>query len=214
MNRIDAFLELAVQQGGSDLHPSGQPPRIRHLGRPSARALPRAVGARRAEFRPSSMTPSSASRSSPHGDRLCVRLAARPLPRQSSTSTPEGIRRRVPRGGRHAADARIARPPRPSQQVLSVGKGLDARDGPDGLGQVHDARRDGGLVNRSRTGHIITIEDPIEYLHDFGRSVVTQRESARTRRVSRRRSTRPCARTRNAILRRRDARPRDDPASR
>ena len=33
MNRIDAFLELAVNQGGSDLHLlSGQPPRIRLHG--------------------------------------------------------------------------------------------------------------------------------------------------------------------------------------
>ena len=31
-------------------------------------------------------------------------------------------------------------------------------------------------INRSRAGHIITIEDPIEYLHSHGRSLVSQRE--------------------------------------
>src|SRR5690606_39854389 len=30
--------------------------------------------------------------------------------------------------------------------------------------------------NRSETGHIITIEDPVEYIHEHQRCVVTQRE--------------------------------------
>ena len=30
--------------------------------------------------------------------------------------------------------------------------------------------------NRERTGHILTIEDPIEYLHQHRRSIVDQRE--------------------------------------
>ena len=32
------------------------------------------------------------------------------------------------------------------------------------------------LVNRERTDHIITIEDPIEFVHDNKRSIITQRE--------------------------------------
>ena len=31
-------------------------------------------------------------------------------------------------------------------------------------------------INRSRSGHIVTIEDPIEYLHRHGKSLVSQRE--------------------------------------
>ena len=31
-------------------------------------------------------------------------------------------------------------------------------------------------INRTRNSHIITLEDPIEYLHRHNRSVVTQRE--------------------------------------
>ncbi|MEG2394841.1 MAG: PilT/PilU family type 4a pilus ATPase, partial [Ruthenibacterium sp.] len=34
-------------------------------------------------------------------------------------------------------------------------------------------------INQSRAGHIITIEDPIEYLHTHGKSVVSQREIER-----------------------------------
>ncbi|MEG0896241.1 MAG: PilT/PilU family type 4a pilus ATPase [Ruthenibacterium sp.] len=34
-------------------------------------------------------------------------------------------------------------------------------------------------INQNRTGHIITIEDPIEYVHPHGKSVVSQREIER-----------------------------------
>jgi twitching motility protein PilU len=33
-----------------------------------------------------------------------------------------------------------------------------------------------GYRNQTKTGHIITIEDPIEYVHQHGKSIITQRE--------------------------------------
>ena len=33
-----------------------------------------------------------------------------------------------------------------------------------------------GVINKERNEHIITLEDPIEYLHKHNRSIVNQRE--------------------------------------
>ncbi|MBK7366761.1 MAG: PilT/PilU family type 4a pilus ATPase [Candidatus Eisenbacteria bacterium] len=177
MNRIDAFLELAVQQGGSDLHlVSGQPPRIRIWGDLQPVRFRELSSHDVLEFLTEFMTPqqreSLESRTaidfaydSPHG-RFRVNVYQHA-------------------GGLGAAFRAVAGTP-PTlesldlppvvQQVLSVGKGLVLVTGPTGSGKSTTLAAMVDWLNRSRTGHIITIEDPIEYLHDFGRSVVTQRE--------------------------------------
>ena len=54
-------------------------------------------------------------------------------------------------------------------------------------------------INTDRHEHIITIEDPIEYLHPHKNCVVNQREvGADTQSASRRRSSTSCARTRTS----------------
>jgi twitching motility protein PilU len=44
------------------------------------------------------------------------------------------------------------------------------------LGQVDHARGDDRLSQREQHGHIITIEDPVEYVHPHKNCIVTQRE--------------------------------------
>jgi twitching motility protein PilT len=44
------------------------------------------------------------------------------------------------------------------------------------VGQVDDAVRAGGLHQPQRTDHIITIEDPIEFVHENKKCLVNQRE--------------------------------------
>jgi twitching motility protein PilU len=57
---------------------------------------------------------------------------------------------------------------------------LQARADPDGgrhrLGQVDHAGGDDQPPQRERSDHIVTIEDPIEFLHTNKRSIVNQRE--------------------------------------
>ena len=69
------------------------------------------------------------------------------------------------------------------------------RDRPDRLRQIHDARRHGGLRNKNRRDHIITVEDPIEFVHESKNCLVNHREvgvhtksfaAALARRVARR----------------------------
>ena len=59
-----------------------------------------------------------------------------------------------------------------------------AADRHDRLGQVDDARRDDRPHQlRPAHGHIVTIEDPIEFLHEDKRSLINQREVGQRHRV-------------------------------
>jgi len=51
-------------------------------------------------------------------------------------------------------------------------------------------------VNASRTSHVMTVEDPIEFLHRDSRSIVNQREVSSTPNRLRRRCAARCGRTR------------------
>jgi len=55
-------------------------------------------------------------------------------------------------------------------------RGLILVTGPTGSGKSTTLAAMVGLINEERSVHIITIEDPIEYLHTHRRSVVNQRE--------------------------------------
>lgn len=55
-------------------------------------------------------------------------------------------------------------------------QGLILVTGPTGHGKTTTLAALVDLVNRSRACHIITIEDPIEYIHSHNKSVVDQRE--------------------------------------
>ena len=61
-------------------------------------------------------------------------------------------------------------------RVLQEAARPGARHRPDRLGQVHVARRDDRLDQRAREEHIMTVEDPIEFLHSHKKCIVNQRE--------------------------------------
>jgi len=65
-----------------------------------------------------------------------------------------------------AAVARFAQLPR----------GLVLVTGPTGSGKTTTLAAMVDLANRSRSGHILTIEDPIEFIHEHKRCLVNQRE--------------------------------------
>ena len=55
-------------------------------------------------------------------------------------------------------------------------QGLGPGDRAPRVGQDHDRRRVLDRINRERSCHILTIEDPIEVLHADAQAIVTQRE--------------------------------------
>jgi twitching motility protein PilT len=62
------------------------------------------------------------------------------------------------------------------RELLYRPRGLILVTGPTGSGKSTTLAAMINYINEARDGHIITIEDPIEYYHDHKRCVVTQRE--------------------------------------
>ena len=62
------------------------------------------------------------------------------------------------------------------QQLCYLTKGLVLVTGPTGSGKSTTLCALIDLINRTRTDHIITIEDPIEFVHENKKCVITQRQ--------------------------------------
>ncbi len=60
--------------------------------------------------------------------------------------------------------------------MCSLNKGLVLVTGPTGSGKSTTLCAMVDLINRTRSGHIITIEDPIEFVHENKKCLVNQRE--------------------------------------
>ena len=73
-------------------------------------------------------------------------------------------------------DFRKMNVPENVMQFSSYTKGLILVSGPAGSGKTTTLACIIKAINDSREGHIITIEDPIEFLHRHSSSIVTQRE--------------------------------------
>ncbi|MHA3703296.1 type IV pilus twitching motility protein PilT, partial [Jatrophihabitans sp. YIM 134969] len=62
------------------------------------------------------------------------------------------------------------------EQFAGLPRGLVLVTGPTGSGKTTTLASLLALANRTRSPHIVTIEDPIEFLHDHGTGLVNQRE--------------------------------------
>jgi twitching motility protein PilT len=62
------------------------------------------------------------------------------------------------------------------EEISRKPRGLVLVTGPTGSGKSTSLAAMIGQINRERAVHIITIEDPIEYVHIHGRSLINQRE--------------------------------------
>lgn len=60
--------------------------------------------------------------------------------------------------------------------LANLKKGLVLVTGPAGAGKTTTLACIIDKLNNSRPGHVITMEDPIEYIHKHGKCIVTQRE--------------------------------------
>lgn len=66
--------------------------------------------------------------------------------------------------------------PRPVMDLAGKLKGLILVTGPTGCGKTTTLAAIIDKINRERACHILTLEDPIEYLHHHRKSIVNQRE--------------------------------------
>jgi twitching motility protein PilT len=62
------------------------------------------------------------------------------------------------------------------RDLLYRPRGLVLVTGPTGSGKSTTLASMINYINQKRSGHIITIEDPIEYYHDHNKCIITQRE--------------------------------------
>jgi len=176
--RVHTFLELAVNQGGSDLHlVTGQPPCIRIGG-----------VLHRVRFRELSLEDVEQILLEFMNERQVAELNAK-CAVDFAYEVPELGRFRV-NVYRHArglaAALRVISPTVPTLESLGLPpvvatqvqqpKGLILVTGPTGSGKSTTLAAMIDLLNTTRRGHIVTIEDPIEFVHPMKRAVVTQRE--------------------------------------
>jgi hypothetical protein len=190
-----------VEKGASDLHiTTGSPPQLRIDGSVVPLKLPPLARRRNAAALLLVLTEEQKIK-------LRARLRARPLVRREG---PRALPRNIfmQRGARRAAPsarspsrsslrgARACPPSSPSSPRTAARP--RARHRPTGSGKSTTLASIIDKINSETRQHIVTIEDPIEYLHPHKLSVVNQREVGPTRTRSRTRSSTSCARTRTS----------------
>jgi twitching motility protein PilT len=175
---IEALFRLLVQSGASDLHlRTGEPPMLRMHGELARQEQP-ALSADRleamllsimtakelGEFRDGGDTDWAYEieglarfRCNAGRDRFGAMGVFRVIPNQIRTADEMGLSQEV-------------------QNLCYLTKGLVVVTGPTGSGKSTTLAGLVDLINRTRTDHIITIEDPIEFVHPSKKCLVTQRQ--------------------------------------
>jgi twitching motility protein PilT len=178
-DRIDSLLEVLWQSGGTDLHlTAGMPPQFRVHGElqevpDRARLTPADTEVMLAEL----LTPEQAAhwkakrefdfsfswqdkariRGNAFRQRDCTAIALRMIPREIPSLEDLGL-------------------PAIVHDFAKRHHGLVLVTGPTGSGKSTTLASVIDRINSTRACHIITIEDPIEYLHEHKNSAVNQRE--------------------------------------
>ena len=177
--RIEQLLRLTVSRGASDLHlRAGEHPVLRCHGEivrladvPRLRsdevaALVDATmpSPNRAEFAETSDTDFA------YEIPDCARFRANAFRDRAGTAA---VFRRIPPAVVTVEDLGLSAE---VQRLCALTRGLVLVTGPTGSGKSTTLCALLDLVNRSRSDHIITIEDPIEFVHPSQRCVVSQRQ--------------------------------------
>jgi twitching motility protein PilT len=177
-SHLEGLLRLLVESAASDLHlRSGQPPLLRRQG-DLVREQSEPIPAERLEtLLTSIMSPREIAEYREGGDtdwayeipglarfrcnagrdRLGPLAVFRVIPTTVPTADEMGLSREV-------------------QNLCYLTKGLVVVTGPTGSGKSTTLAALVDLMNRTRNDHIITIEDPIEFVHQSKQCLVTQRQ--------------------------------------
>jgi twitching motility protein PilT len=175
---MEGLLRLLVEAAASDLHlRSGQPPLLRRHGelvREPAEPIP---GERLETLLLSIMTPREIAEYREAGDTdwayEIAGLARFRCNAGRDRLGPLAVFRVIPTTVPSADDMGLTRE---VQNLCYLTKGLVVVTGPTGSGKSTTLAALVDLMNRTRTDHIITIEDPIEFVHQSKKCLVTQRQ--------------------------------------
>ncbi len=176
--QVDDLLRLLVESRASDLHlRSGEPPILR-LDGALGRRQGETIGAERlAAMISSIMQPRDLAEFNESGDADW----AYDLPGVARFRCNAGQERTGPLAVFRVIPAEVLTADQLGlsaeiQKLCYLTKGLVVVTGPTGCGKSTTLAALVDLMNRTRTDHIITIEDPIEFVHQSKRCVVTQRQ--------------------------------------
>jgi twitching motility protein PilT len=176
---IEALLRLTVRRGGSDLHlTAGIAPCIRvHGSLTPIEDHPMLTPEDTAAIVRSILTPEQwekferthemdTSFSIENVSRFRVNV-------YQQRGSVGAVMRTIPHNIRNLAELGL---PPDIDRFAHLPRGLVLVTGPTGSGKSTTLASLLDVANKTRSAHIMTVEDPIEYLHNHGRSVVNQRE--------------------------------------
>ncbi|MGZ8493397.1 MAG: PilT/PilU family type 4a pilus ATPase [Gemmatirosa sp.] len=175
---MDRLLRILVERGGSDLHLRvGEPPIVRasgHLERLDEAPLDGAgLEAMMLAIMPDRNRAEYAERNDTDYAYEIDGVARFRANALRDRLGPAGVFRVIPATVVSVEEMKIS----PEvQQLCSLTKGLVLVTGPTGSGKSTTLCALVDLVNRSRPDHILTIEDPIEFVHPNKRCLITQRQ--------------------------------------
>ncbi len=175
---MERLLRRLVEAGGSDLHlGSDAVPLLRKDGELLRLDEPPIDGPQMEQLLRSVMTPEAfASYSSDNDIDFAWEIAGVARFRCNAGRDrhgPMAVFRQIPGEIRSVEDLGLSRE---IQNLCHLNRGLVVVTGPTGSGKSTTLAAMVDLINRTRTDHLITIEDPIEFVHQSKRCLVTQRQ--------------------------------------
>ncbi len=178
MMTLPELLKTTVEMKGSDLHvTSGTPPQVRVHGEMQRLELPELSPADTKQLAYSVLTDAQ-KKQFEESQELDVAFGIRGLGRFrgnvfNQRGAVAGVYRIIP--DRIRSFDELGLPP-VLNQLAERPRGLVLVTGPTGSGKSTTLATMIDKINTERRGHILTIEDPIEYLHHHKRCLVNQRE--------------------------------------
>jgi twitching motility protein PilT len=175
---MEELFRLLVSSGASDLHlRSGEPPMLRRHGELVREDLPPLPAERLEAMLVAIMTPKEMTEFREAADTDWAYeiegLARFRCNAGRDRHGPIAVFRVIPTTVRTADEMGLSRE---VQNLCYLTKGLVVVTGPTGSGKSTTLAAMVDLINRTRTDHIITIEDPIEFVHPSKKCLVTQRQ--------------------------------------
>src|SRR4029453_18752368 len=176
--RMEALLRRTVETGASDLHlRTGEPPIFRRDGELERHEGPEL----RAEEVEAMLTSIMAARELDEFREGGDADWAYELPNTARFRANAAVERRGPMGVFRVIPSQIQTVEQLGisaeiQKLCYLPKGLVLVTGPTGSGKSTTLAALVDLIHRTRTDHILTIEDPIEFVHSPRKCVVTQRQ--------------------------------------